>query len=159
MDTHYATLYDQVPDVDCKGLCVEACGPIDMHPYERARIRRAGVRIPSPADALRQIVSTGDYTCPALQEGRCQVYEVRPMICRVWGASDELPCPHGCRPASGRLTGPQTRRLVDASKQLFTCPKCSRTSAHPADVAEGYCGACHDWTGTTTARTTADQEH
>lgn len=29
----------------------------------------------------------------------------------------------------------------------FTCPRCSRTSWNPDDVREGYCGACHDWTG------------
>jgi hypothetical protein len=29
----------------------------------------------------------------------------------------------------------------------FTCPRCGRTSHHPADLAQGYCGACHDWTG------------
>lgn len=28
----------------------------------------------------------------------------------------------------------------------FTCPRCGRTSYHPVDVSEGYCGACHDWT-------------
>jgi hypothetical protein len=25
--------------------------------------------------------------------------------------------------------------------------RCRRTSVHPKDVTEGYCGACHDWTG------------
>ena len=25
----------------------------------------------------------------------------------------------------------------------FTCPECGRTSYHPTDIAEGYCGACH----------------
>lgn len=29
----------------------------------------------------------------------------------------------------------------------FTCTRCHRTSANPNDVREGYCGACHDWTG------------
>lgn len=29
----------------------------------------------------------------------------------------------------------------------IACPRCGRTSHHPTDVAEGYCGACHDWTG------------
>lgn len=30
----------------------------------------------------------------------------------------------------------------------FTCPVCGRTSHNPNDVREGYCGNCHDWTGT-----------
>lgn len=29
----------------------------------------------------------------------------------------------------------------------FTCPRCGSKSYHPKDVAEGYCGHCHDWTG------------
>jgi hypothetical protein len=28
----------------------------------------------------------------------------------------------------------------------ITCPDCGVTSYHPTDVAEGYCGRCHDWT-------------
>jgi hypothetical protein len=30
---------------------------------------------------------------------------------------------------------------------FFTCPRCDRTSHHPKDVDERYCGACHWWTG------------
>ncbi len=30
----------------------------------------------------------------------------------------------------------------------FTCPRCGRTSWNPNDAREGYCGNCHDWTGT-----------
>lgn len=29
----------------------------------------------------------------------------------------------------------------------ITCPQCQRTSYHPKDIEEGYCGNCHDWTG------------
>ena len=29
----------------------------------------------------------------------------------------------------------------------FTCPRCGAVSHHPMDALEGYCGACHDWTG------------
>jgi hypothetical protein len=29
----------------------------------------------------------------------------------------------------------------------FTCPRCGRTSHNPNDAREGYCGACHEWTG------------
>jgi hypothetical protein len=28
----------------------------------------------------------------------------------------------------------------------YACPRCGRTSHHPLDEIEGYCGACHDWT-------------
>ncbi len=27
------------------------------------------------------------------------------------------------------------------------CPRCGWVSYNPKDVAEGYCGVCHDWTG------------
>jgi hypothetical protein len=27
----------------------------------------------------------------------------------------------------------------------ITCPQCGRTSHHPRDVAEQYCGNCHQW--------------
>jgi hypothetical protein len=35
---------------------------------------------------------------------------------------------------------------LNDSPPSFTCPRCGRTSHHPDDVREGYCGACHDWT-------------
>lgn len=34
-----------------------------------------------------------------------------------------------------------------AGRPSFTCPECERTSYHPVDAEEGYCGACRDWTG------------
>lgn len=46
-------------------------------------------------------------------------------------------------------TAERLRALQGAgdARPSFTCPRCGRTSHHQADVAEGYCGACHDWTG------------
>lgn len=29
----------------------------------------------------------------------------------------------------------------------FTCPDCGTVSAHPDDLAQGYCGRCHRFTG------------
>lgn len=39
--------------------------------------------------------------------------------------------------------------LLAAADQVprFTCPVCWRTSWNPTDLEEGYCGACHDYTG------------
>lgn len=30
----------------------------------------------------------------------------------------------------------------------FTCPACGKVSYNDGDIREGYCGQCHDWTGT-----------
>ena len=29
----------------------------------------------------------------------------------------------------------------------ITCPQCERTSWHPDDIRNGYCGGCHAYTG------------
>lgn len=42
------------------------------------------------------------------------------------------------------MSAPGTVRGV--TEPSITCPRCGRTSHHRVDVAEGYCGACHDWT-------------
>jgi len=33
------------------------------------------------------------------------------------------------------------------SGEPFTCPRCGARSFNRTDIAEGYCGSCHDWTG------------
>lgn len=34
----------------------------------------------------------------------------------------------------------------EGDRPTLTCPACGATTAHPEDVAEGYCVECHDWT-------------
>jgi hypothetical protein len=34
----------------------------------------------------------------------------------------------------------------------FTCPQCGAVSHNPNDLAHGYCGRCHDFTGVPTAK-------
>lgn len=34
----------------------------------------------------------------------------------------------------------------EPAAQPFTCPRCGRTSWHPEDKRQGYCGACHAFT-------------
>jgi hypothetical protein len=36
--------------------------------------------------------------------------------------------------------------MSDTRQSGYTCPICNRTSHHPDDMREGYCGACHTWT-------------
>lgn len=116
--------YAQVPDAGCKGFCWDACGPIDAGLRERVRMTRAGVRLPSLEDARRKAArSLDDYRCPALtDDNRCGVYDVRPMVCRIWGVSELLPCPHGCRP-DRYLTHAEAMTLLDHANKAGTCER------------------------------------
>lgn len=41
------------------------------------------------------------------------------------------------------MSDDSTGKLVEPPS--ITCPACGRTSHHPNDVRERYCGACHAW--------------
>lgn len=43
----------------------------------------------------------------------------------------------------------QTAEVPD---RRFQCPRCGARSSHPEDIANGYCGACHAFTGSTAER-------
>lgn len=102
IDAELQELYDQVPEVECKGLCHTSCGPIRLSNRERTRIKEAsGITVP---DADPQDFPLGEIPdCPALTaDKRCGAYEVRPMLCRLWGAVESMPCEYGCRPKDGQ---------------------------------------------------------
>lgn len=79
-------IWAQVPEVDCKGHCSEACsGVIPATKQEREQIGRP-------------LKSRGNFTCSLLRNGRCTAYSIRPVICRIWGTTEKTRCPHGCEP-------------------------------------------------------------
>jgi len=82
-------MYAQVPSIACQGLCQDCCGPLGMAYVEWIRIKRAS---PLRLAEAKQVV------CPLLKRGKCTVYASRPMICRLWGVTENMPCPWGCRP-------------------------------------------------------------
>jgi hypothetical protein len=107
-------LYERLPRLQCQGKCAHSCvSRIDMSHIERSRIREAG----------RDIVahrSRRDEPCPALTFlGTCSIYAVRPMICRLWGTSVAMPCPHGCQPDGARpLNDIETLDLLLTSLEI-----------------------------------------
>lgn len=95
-------LYARVPTIACQGKCQECCAYIAMSPTEAARMERASVfvagDVQAPTDELGQVYIPYD-PCPFLNPlGRCGVYNDRPMICRLWGVTERMPCPWGCKP-------------------------------------------------------------
>lgn len=85
----------RIPSFTCKPGCTECCGPVLMTRAEHFRIlaARGGNGWP--------IVKPGTITCGLLTDsGRCSVYEIRPAVCRLFGAArvERLQCPVGCGP-------------------------------------------------------------
>ena len=111
-------IYRAVPQVACKGLCSEACGPIDMSDAERRRLAERGVVIPPVGEVLEKIISGRPPVCPALVDNRCSVYEDRPLICRLWGAVESMPCEHGCTVTPGLLMDDGARMLIRRSLEI-----------------------------------------
>jgi Fe-S-cluster containining protein len=114
-DAALESLYARIPAIpDCDGRCWTSCGPIDMSWRERSRIRAAGVTI-TPFQEAKDHLET--FWCEALTSGkRCAIYEMRPLICRLWGAAEGLECPFGCVPEGGWLSREEGLRLIAESK-------------------------------------------
>ena len=96
-DARLTVLYERVPSIPgCKGHCWISCGPVDMSWRERQRLHQAGVKL---ADPIAARADPGTHWCEALSgDGRCTVYPIRPLLCRLWGTVRSMACPHGCVP-------------------------------------------------------------
>ena len=109
-DRELDALYATLPRLDCQGLCSESCGPIALSLRERARI----------VERARKPIEIDDRaTCSMLTgDGRCEVYEIRPMICRLWGLVKRMPCPYGCRPEGGLMSDEQGAHLLREAERI-----------------------------------------
>ncbi len=95
--------------ITCHAGCSSCCLPISVFPVEAAAMIEAAGRL--AADDLRRLKEhlaawSGGEVCPLLSNGRCLLYEARPIICRTHGLpvlfteGDERRtdvCPLNCR--------------------------------------------------------------
>lgn len=118
LDAAIDAAYAQVPPmVDCRGLCHSSCGPVPSGKRERERLRerhRLTLPVPNTRAIIAEVRAGGEPpTCPALDaDNRCSVYEDRPLLCRLWGAVEDLRCPYGCQPAAEHLTPARAHELM-----------------------------------------------
>lgn len=118
IDKDLDALYAELPHLDCKGHCFEECTVIPCSSRERDRAAEAlGEPLIAPPPRL---------ICSALNllDHRCRIYEKRPLICRLWGLAEGMPCPHGCKPE---------RVLTDKEAQEFI-ERALRIGGSPGDV-------------------------
>ena len=118
-------LYAKIPKVDCQN-CGECCGPVEMSPVEKQLITEYCQRysIPlknffAPLTVRFLDVLAGYWQCPMRQSGKCLIYEVRPLICRLQGCTPMLPCPNAAArkfPLSDAVAGVLLQRSWRASR-------------------------------------------
>ncbi|HAV70704.1 MAG TPA: zinc/iron-chelating domain-containing protein [Stenotrophomonas sp.] len=83
-------LREQIPTFRCIVGCTDCCGPVTASSEEVARL-------PIKSDA-EHAAALADLSCPYLGKQGCEVYEERPLICRMFGTTPSLRCPNGQRP-------------------------------------------------------------
>lgn len=107
-------LYALVPEpTNCTGSCVASCGPIGFSAEEGRRMAAAGVVV------QQMDFSDPHLDCVALDgHGRCTVYSARPMICRLWGSSKDLPCMDQACYTVAPLTSDESRALLGRSIEI-----------------------------------------
>ena len=81
----------QIPAFACIAGCHDCCGPVTTSSEEMARL-------PVKSEAEHE-AALNALSCPHLGENGCQVYNERPLICRLFGTTPRLACPNGRRPA------------------------------------------------------------
>ena len=80
----------RIPSFACKEGCHDCCGPVTASSDEVARL-------PIKTDKEHE-EALAEFNCVYLGENGCEVYDERPLICRLFGTTPNLPCPNGLAP-------------------------------------------------------------
>ena len=91
----------RIPAIECIPGCHDCCGPVTASSEEMARL-------PVKSDAERG-EALAEWRCAHLGDTGCQVYDERPLICRLFGTTETLRCPHGRRPHTMTEPGMEAR--------------------------------------------------
>lgn len=103
-------LYARLPRMECQGLCHDTCGPLEVSVLERQRVEAA---------AGHELTCGERASCSMLTEDRrCSVYEIRPLICRLWGLVESMPCHYGCRPEGGLIPDSEGQQMLVEALQI-----------------------------------------
>jgi Fe-S-cluster containining protein len=102
------------PDVTCRKGCAHCCRiPVAISAWEAGQLAKFTGRtahpVPTPATREENIARFTGKPCPFLKDNLCTVYEVRPMVCRLFHSLEDDPelCDAGKHP------GHSIRRLND----------------------------------------------
>jgi hypothetical protein len=88
-------IYKNLPAIACQGKCQSCCTVIGLAPVEKSFLHQNGIGLP----IARYSEEYDHLMCSYLtQAGRCKIHVHKPLICRLWGLTETMPCPFGCQP-------------------------------------------------------------
>jgi len=106
-------LRQNIPSFACVPGCHDCCGPVTASSEEMARL-------PVKSDAEHD-AALDELNCVHLGPNGCEVYDQRPLICRLFGTTPRLPCPNGRGPE--QMIEPriekQIHQLIASTRQVL----------------------------------------
>jgi len=108
-------IYDKIPKVKCQGHCHPFCSAIAMEPIEKELIEEKHGSFPDGYEFLDGGVRCGSLT----SDNKCSIYDKRPLICRLYGATKTMmSCPLNCEVEGEQLDVEEVNRLFIEMKFL-----------------------------------------
>lgn len=101
VDAKFAAIHARyASSFQCRAGCFDCCQPgLTISPIEQESIQQYLALRPALKATVQELLAQpahGDMFCPMLDaEGRCSIYEVRPIICRSHGAPIRFAIPEG----------------------------------------------------------------
>ena len=80
----------QIPSFECVPGCHDCCGPVTASAEELSRLPEKSV--------AQHDAALANFDCVYLGPQGCEVYQQRPLICRLFGTTPRLACPRGMAP-------------------------------------------------------------
>ena len=110
------SIYAQIPSIDCKH-CQACSSPIFWFFPEEINIQRYLKTQNLPYITWSEDeFKNNNMRCPYLRNDRCSIYSVRPLVCRLQGIVEDLPCPNYATPL---LSQQQVQYIKEMMTQLL----------------------------------------
>ncbi len=87
--------------------CGACCGPHYVSPAEEEVIDKYLSEHKIEKRAFKSIFDK----CPYFQQHSCLIYPVRPLVCKLMGMTDLMPCPHNVK-TDHRITAEEATELL-----------------------------------------------
>lgn len=103
----------EIPNFSCVPGCHDCCGPVTASSEEMSRL--------PVKSAAEHEAALAEWNCVHLGPNGCEVYDQRPLICRLFGTTPSLPCPRGRGPETPteEQVVRQVHALIASTRQVL----------------------------------------